>query len=82
MNHYSVNYGAQTSEAARSRFMAGVYKWMTLGLLLTALVSYYISNNEAALRFIFGNSFVFFGLIIAQLGAVLYLSFRIQSMSA
>ncbi|HTP26358.1 MAG TPA: Bax inhibitor-1/YccA family protein [Anaeromyxobacteraceae bacterium] len=54
--------------------MMGVYRWMTLGLAITALVGYSVATSEAALRLVVGNRLVFFGLIIAELGLVIALS--------
>ncbi|MBA3012307.1 MAG: Bax inhibitor-1/YccA family protein [Proteobacteria bacterium] len=63
-------------------FIRSVYNWMAIGLGLTALVAYYVSNSEAAIQLVFGNKMVFFGLIIAELGFVFYLSARIQKIQA
>jgi hypothetical protein len=65
-----------------ARFMAGVYKWMTFGILLTGATSYYVSNDPALIQTITANPFVYWGLIIAQLGAVFFLSAMIQKISA
>ena len=54
--------------------MMGVYRWMTLGLAVTAVIAYSVATSEAALRLVIGNRFVFFGLIIAEFGLVLALS--------
>ena len=63
-------------------FVRSVYNWMGIGLALTGLIAYYIAGNEAAMRFIFGNQMVFFGLIIGELALVFYLSARIQKIQA
>ena len=54
--------------------MMGVYRWMTLGLAVTAVIAYSVATSEAALRLVIGNRFVFFGLIIAEFGLVMALS--------
>ena len=81
-----MDYTAQRSGAAiaeeNARFMAGVYKWMTIGILLTFAISYYISITPSLVEMVIMNKFVFYGLIIAQLGAVFYLSMAINKMSA
>jgi FtsH-binding integral membrane protein len=64
------------------RFMASVYRWMTLGLGLTALVAFGVATSEQALRFIVFNKFVFFGLILAELGLVVALSAAAARLSA
>lgn len=64
------------------RFMAAVYRWMTLGLALTALVAWAVAGSEAALGLILGNRVVFFGLILAELGLVFAISAGAARMSA
>jgi FtsH-binding integral membrane protein len=64
------------------RFMAAVYRWMTLGLAVTALVAYAVASSESALRLVFGNRAVFFGLVIAELGLVVWLSAALVRLSA
>ena len=61
---------AQTS-VARSRteilvndFVRSVYNWMAVGLCLTGVVALYVSSNETMMRLIFGNSLIFFVLIL------------------
>ena len=65
-----------------ARFMAGVYKWMTFGILLTGATSYYVSQSKDLTALIFSNKLVYWGLIIVQLGAVIFLSAMIQKISA
>jgi FtsH-binding integral membrane protein len=62
--------------------MMGVYRWMTLGLAVTALVAYSVATSEAALRLVLGNRLVFFGLIIAEFGLVIALSAAVNRLSA
>ncbi len=63
-------------------FVVNVYHWMTIGLAITGLVAYAVMTNEVFQQIIFGSRFVFFGLIIAELGFVFYLSARIAKISA
>jgi FtsH-binding integral membrane protein len=70
-----------TTDAER-RFMAAVYRWMTLGLALTALVAWTVAGSEAALALVLGNRIVFFGLILAELGLVFAISAGAARMSA
>jgi FtsH-binding integral membrane protein len=55
---------------------------MGLGLATTALVSLYTASSPKMLAFIFGNSIVFFGLIIAELGLVIGVSAGINRLQA
>jgi FtsH-binding integral membrane protein len=64
------------------RFMAAVYRWMTLGLGVTAAVAFFVAGSETALRFVIGNRIVFFGLIIAELGLVIAISAAVNRLSA
>lgn len=64
------------------RFMASVYRWMTLGLLVTSGVAFYVATTPAALQAIFGNKAIFWGLIIAQFGLVIALSAAVNKLSA
>jgi FtsH-binding integral membrane protein len=70
-----------TSDVER-RFMTAVYRWMTAGLTVTALVAYSVASSEDALRLVIGNRLVFFGLIIAEFGLVIGLSAAAQRLSA
>ena len=63
-------------------FLTKVYGWMMMGLLLTALSSFFTITNESVLQFVFSSKMVFYGLLIAQFGIVIYLSARIQKMSS
>jgi hypothetical protein len=67
---------------AERRFMAAVYRWMTFGLALTALVAWMVAGSETARALIIGNRMVFFGLIIAELGLVFAISGAAHRMSA
>jgi len=62
--------------------MTAVYRWMTLGLAVTAVVAYSVASSEAALRLVIGNRLVFFGLIIAEFGLVIGISAAAQRLSA
>jgi uncharacterized protein len=70
-----------TSDIER-RFMTAVYRWMTLGLAVTAVIAYSVASSEEALRLVIGNRFVFFGLIIAEFGLVIGISAAANRLSA
>jgi FtsH-binding integral membrane protein len=65
-----------------ARFMSRVYGWMTAGLCLTGAVAWNVSGNPELVQSIFGNRLLFWGLIIAQLGAVVALSGLINRISS
>ncbi|MBF0467901.1 MAG: Bax inhibitor-1/YccA family protein [Desulfamplus sp.] len=81
MNSYS-SFDNAASLVRVNSFIRSVYNWMAIGLALTAFTSYYVANTPALLQLIFGNQLIFFGLIIAELGMVFYLSARVQKISA
>ena len=63
-------------------FVRSVYNWMGVGLALTGFVALYVSSSETLMRLVFGNSLLFFGLIIAELALVFSISARVDKMSA
>ena len=81
MKSYTNSARALDRPAAFALLMRKVYTWMTLALAVTGLTAYYCSLNFEVINTIASNSLVFWGIIIAQLGAVMYLSVRINNMS-
>lgn len=71
----------QRTGSGLQTFMAQVYGWMTVGLLLTAFVAFYVASSYELQEMIFSSKVVFFGLIIAQLGLVFVLSGMVHKMS-
>lgn len=55
-------------------FLPRTFAWMTVGLLVTAVVALFVASNEALLQIVVGNRLVFFGAILAQFGLVITLS--------
>lgn len=55
------------SRSGLQTYMAQVYGWMTVGLLLTAFIAWFAANTPAVMMFVFSSKITFFGLIIAQL---------------
>ncbi|WP_434525384.1 Bax inhibitor-1/YccA family protein [Photorhabdus asymbiotica] len=84
MDRYPRSNGSIIQQAGTGlqAYMAQVYGWMTCGLLLTAFVAWYVSQNQAVVLYIFSNSILFYGLIIAQFGLVFVLSGMINRMGA
>jgi FtsH-binding integral membrane protein len=71
-----------TAEVLVNDYVRSVYNWMFIGLALTGFVAFYVSSNEAILRLVFGNSFIFFGLILAELAMVFAIAGMVNRMSA
>ena len=64
-----------------SAFLWKVYAWMAIGLGLTAVVAFTVAGSPDVLRTVVGNRLVFFGLMIAELGLVFYLSARVDRLA-
>lgn len=79
MNSEVLNLSA--AEIEERTFIGKVYRWMGLGLLLTAIAAYFTVNSNFV-NTLAQNTMLFYGLIIAELGLVIYLSARIKKMSA
>ncbi len=84
-NYYGAS-GMRISPSAaaeeQKRFLLRVYNWMGSGLALTGFIAWTVSQSPSLVMSIAGNPIIFFGLIIAQLGAVFYLASRVMQMSA
>lgn len=76
-------YFTQGDVVARenSAFMTKVYQWMSVGVLLTAIVATLIGTNEEMVSTIVTNRALFFVMIIAQFGLVIAVSGFISRMS-
>ncbi len=79
MNTEIMNISA--AEVEERSFISKVYRWMGLGLLVTALTAYFVVSSGFVYT-LASNTILFYGIIIAELGLVIYLSSRIQKMSA
>src|SRR5690349_4255743 len=79
-------YGSRSSgqapfidEGLRS-YMVGIYNFMSLGLVLTGLVAYMVATTPALIQ-LFILSPLRWVAMFAPVGIVLFLSFRIQTLS-
>jgi len=72
----------QAAAEEQKRFLLRVYNWMGSGLALTGFIAWTVSQSPSLVMTIAGNPIIFFGLIIAELGAVFYLASRVMTMSA
>ncbi len=70
------------TQISESSFISKVYLWMSAGLGLSALASFWLLAQPALLKTVFTNQWLFFGLIIAEIGLVIWLSAAVASMSA
>jgi uncharacterized protein len=69
------------AESADRAFFASVYRWMTLGLVVTALVAFATASGIASGAIPF-NKWVFYGLMLAELGLVFAISAMVNRLSA
>jgi FtsH-binding integral membrane protein len=74
---------------ASTIFLAKVFNWMAIGLGLTGVIAFLTINSQTALQMLFTvqdgyakPNMLLYGLLIAELGMVFYLSARIQKISA
>jgi len=69
-------------QVEQANFMSKVYSWMTGALIITGLVAYYVASSPELINLIVGNKILFFGLIIAEIACVGYISARINKITA
>jgi FtsH-binding integral membrane protein len=62
-------------------YMLKIYNYMGVGLALTCVIAYMVSNNASLMHTLTQTGFYWI-LLIAQLGLVFFLSFRVTKMSA
>lgn len=75
-------YGTPTRSLAISQYMSKVYMWMTMGILLTGFVAWYVSNDQELMYTIVTNKILFYGMMIAEFGLVIWLSAGINKMNS
>ena len=79
----SMNYVETPEIVAEQRsFMSKVYGWMSLALLTTAVIAYFVASSPILVKTITQNRLLFFGLIIGELFLVVRLARKIKTMSA
>ena len=69
-----------TAKAAQATLLRSVYLWMTLALIITGFVAMYVAKSYMA-NMMIQNSMMFWGVLIAEVALVWYLSARIYKMS-
>lgn len=82
-NDWMQSVGQKTvSDAVASKTIAGVYGWMSLGVLLSAVVGFALIQTGALLALLSAGSFVMIPVFIIQIGLVLGMSFAANRLSA
>ena len=78
---YSGPQAEQIDLSARKILFRNVYLWMTLALVITGITSLIVAFSPNLTQLVYGNSFVFYGLLIGELALVWYLASRINKLS-
>jgi FtsH-binding integral membrane protein len=76
---FSTPYAAEERVTA---FLRSVYGWMCAGLGITAFVAFLVAQSPTLLVTIARNPFLYWGLMIAQLGIVFFLSARVEKIAS
>ena len=76
-----INQREAAIEHSFPALMKKVYLWMTFALIITGMTSWLVASRLALISAIFSNSILFWGLIIAEFGLVIWLSAGINKMS-
>jgi uncharacterized protein len=63
------------------QYLSRVYSWMFSGLLATAVAAFLTAGSQTFLSAILTNPLLFYGIIIAELALVIFLSARIRKIS-
>ena len=71
----------ENTQARANGLLKHVYGYMFVGLLLTSVFSFLVSQSSRAVAFIYSNPFVTILLCVAELALVFYLSARIERIS-
>lgn len=81
---YEIRSETLTQDIAKVQqaFLTKVYGWMFVGLLVTAGFSFFTLSSQTMLDLIFSTQWGIWILLFSELGLVMYLSARIESMKA
>lgn len=74
-------YG-RSAQVEVTNYMSKVYLWMTLGILLTACTAMAVASNTEMLQTILTNRILFYGIVIAEFGLVIWLTAGINKMNS
>jgi FtsH-binding integral membrane protein len=72
---------AEIRDERVTAFLSKVYGWMFAGLLVTAGTAFAVASSPALIETLILNRLVFWGIVIAQLGLVFYLSARVEKVA-
>lgn len=69
------------SKVAQNALMRSVYTWMTLALAITGLTAMYMAKSLTFINAMTQNSMLFWGILIAEVVLVMYMTARINKIS-
>lgn len=72
---------ADVRDVRVTAFLSRVYGWMFLGLLLTAGTAVVVASSPVLIKTLILNRGLFWVMVLAQLGLVIYLSARVNKMA-
>ncbi|MCW3125065.1 MAG: rane protein [Bacteroidetes bacterium] len=78
----TTSYNPAEVKLAQSTFISKVYAWMSIALLITAVVAAFVASSEEATQIILGNRIVFYVLLFGELGLVWFISSSLDRLSA
>jgi len=87
MNPYNTSSPAWISastadlETRTRAFIRSVYGWMAVGLVLTALAAVWVVSSPFMQALVLGNRFVMIGLMVVEIGVVIFMSVKQQTIS-
>ncbi len=73
---------AQQVHTIQASFIHKVYAWMCLALTVTGFIAFRTAGSEAMVNLVYSNGMVLWGLILVEIGLVVWLSSAIQRMSS
>ncbi|MCR4296403.1 MAG: Bax inhibitor-1 family protein, partial [Elusimicrobia bacterium] len=68
------------AEIESRAFIQKVYAWMSVGLAVTGACALYMASDPGMIMALVQNKFLFYGLLIAELGLVVFLSGWVKTM--
>lgn len=76
------SYQSPTQSLVVGQFMSKVYLWMSVGIMLTAIVAMSFASDADLVFTIASNKLLYWGIVIAQFGLVIWLSAGINKMNS
>lgn len=73
--------GLDESQELIASFLRRVYGWMFVGLAATSLTAWQVASSAAAVNYLRVNPFLFFVLLFAELGLVVWMSARVGKLA-